>query len=83
MLQDVYMQDMQKAEWDGADGKGVTFPQKKPSAKLTYRALNKEAVGWSLEKPEEQAAYKSRLLLICAQKCQKEKDCWKWIWKRF
>ena len=33
MLQAVYMQDMQKAEWDGADGKGVTFPQKKPSAK--------------------------------------------------
>ena len=32
MLQDVYMQDMQKAEWDGADGKGVTFPQKKQSA---------------------------------------------------
>ena len=83
MLQDVYMQDMQKAEWDGADGKGATFPQKNRQLKLTYRALNKEAVRWSLEKTEEQAAYKSRLLLICAQKCQKEKECWKWIWKRF
>ena len=66
MLQDVYMQDMQKAEWDGADGKGVTFPQKKPSAKADIPGFNK-----------------SRLLLICAQKCQKEKECWKWIWKRF
>ena len=63
--------------------KGSRFHRKNGQLKLTYRALNKEAVGWSLEKPEEQAAYKSRLLLICAQKCQKEKECWKWIWKRF
>ena len=33
MLQAVYMQDMQKVKWDGADGKGVTFSQKKRSAK--------------------------------------------------
>lgn len=83
MLQDVYMQDMQKAEWDGADGKGVTFPQKKPSAKADIPGFKQRSGRMEFGKPEEQAAYKSRLLLICSQKCQKEKECWKWIWKRF
>ena len=63
--------------------KGSRFHRKNSQQEQTSRALNKEAVGWSLEKPEEQAAYKSRLLLIGTQKCQKEKECWKWIWKRF